>query len=738
MANFNGLVLTTAGANLQDKIAVRGIALQFMRAAVGDGVWPQGTDPAALTELVSERQSLPIQGLADTGDGQHRISLQMTNDGLSEGFLVREIGVFAQDPDQGEILYQVAYAEQPDYLPPDGGATHIEMATNLLVATSSAASVTAVMDGSLVFAHVTDLAEHADTFRGFAFSGRHEQYTGDLDAITRNSLYAVEKGVATHLPVDMPAGVQGFVQTMVQPDGESRTQTLWSVDDADHPGWWRRRANEEWGAWQVVGAAMGLPVGTVVWVPGTTPPPGMLAVNAGDILGRATWPELWEFAQNSGLLVTDTEWQAEASVHSSVGYFSDGDGATTFRLPKLVDYVRGADPNNGRPVGLWQADALQGHGHTNSSVSIASSGGTGECLGTNSSPSSATSTGRITAPVAYSSYGTPRIDIETRPKSINWLPCIQAASLPVNSGTVDMLALASEVARLGSGSGEGGISSGLPVGTMTWVPGTKPLPGMLAINDGASVSRTTWPQLWEYVQTSGLMLSEAEWQAQAAAQSSVGYFSDGDGSTTFRLPRLRDYLRGADPSSGRGVGAWQGDEFKRHAHSSVSTSLVPGTGSFSAMASYGSNSPVTTAETGGDETRPKSINWLPCIQAASVPVYSGTVDMLSLAGEVAGKVDRVEFTQSFGASGWQRLPSGLILQWGYASTSSATSGTMVFPIEFPNGCLFVAPIELVSGPQVNTVYTGIPTVTGFHWYGTNTSTGAAVALSIWNWMALGY
>lgn len=96
-----------------------------------------------------------------------------------------------------------------------------------------------------------------ERFKGFATSGQHEAWEADLAAIARNSLYAVRKGTATGLPQDMPADMPAeawaFVHTMVMPGDAARTQLLWSVDDPDHPGWWRRRAAGAWGEWKGVG-----------------------------------------------------------------------------------------------------------------------------------------------------------------------------------------------------------------------------------------------------------------------------------------------------------------------------------------------------------------------------------------------------------------------------------------------------------------------------------------------------
>ena len=50
-----------------------------------------------------------------------------------------------------------------------------------------------------------------------------------------------------------------------------------------------------------------------------------------------------------------------------------------------------------------------------------------------------------------------------------------------------------------------------------------------------------------------------------------------------------------------------------------------------------------------------------------------------------------DFTSSQASSGYQKLPSGLIIQWGQVSVSvsanTATQWTWTFPIAFPNACL---------------------------------------------------
>ncbi|PAW50670.1 MULTISPECIES: gp53-like domain-containing protein [Pseudomonas] len=55
------------------------------------------------------------------------------------------------------------------------------------------------------------------------------------------------------------------------------------------------------------------------------------------------------------------------------------------------------------------------------------------------------------------------------------------------------------------------------------------------------------------------------------------------------------------------------------------------------------------------------------------------------------------FTASLGTSGgYQRLPSGLILQWGLA-TGGALSETITYPIAFPNSVLFLSGSDISPG-----------------------------------------
>ena len=63
----------------------------------------------------------------------------------------------------------------------------------------------------------------------------------------------------------------------------------------------------------------------------------------GQIVTRATYADLWAYAQEQGLVKTEAEWQAiSKSKGGNVPFYSSGDGSKTFRMPAIVGYIKGA------------------------------------------------------------------------------------------------------------------------------------------------------------------------------------------------------------------------------------------------------------------------------------------------------------------------------------------------------------------------------------------------------------
>lgn len=112
-----GTVITNKGLALMAKLLALEGELKFTRAAVGDGEVPSGIAPAVLTGLMHEVHEADIASCVYQGGDQSTITLQVSSVGLQQGFLVTEVGLFAQDPNEGEILYAyLSLQSDPQYI----------------------------------------------------------------------------------------------------------------------------------------------------------------------------------------------------------------------------------------------------------------------------------------------------------------------------------------------------------------------------------------------------------------------------------------------------------------------------------------------------------------------------------------------------------------------------------------------------------------------------------------------
>lgn len=147
MAQMNGYILTTAGKKLLAKVRT-GLRLSFTKVVFGDGQVASGTDIRTLTALVSLKQSFSIYDIQTEADQTTVLSVIMTNAGLSTGYYIREIGLMAQDPEDGskEILYAISTAAEADFMPAAGANTMVSNTIKLHVSTNDAANITVSLD----------------------------------------------------------------------------------------------------------------------------------------------------------------------------------------------------------------------------------------------------------------------------------------------------------------------------------------------------------------------------------------------------------------------------------------------------------------------------------------------------------------------------------------------------------------------------------------------------------------
>lgn len=90
------------------------------------------------------------------------------------------------------------------------------------------------------------------------------------------------------------------------------------------------------------------------------------------------------------------------------------------------------------------------------------------------------------------------------------------------------------------------------------------------------------------------------------------------------------------------------------------------------------------------------------------------VEQKADASALAGKADLSAFANSLGANGYQKLPGGLILQWGSIGTIAGRVA-VTFPIAFPMACRGITGTHTGGGGAmfIVDVETAAVTKTGF-------------------------
>lgn len=183
----NGTVVTRKGLQLIAKLVASETALTFTRVAIGTGKVPGGYDPGSMTGLNEYKMDGSIASHSASGD-EASVVMQISSIGVETGFTITEAGLFATDPDEGEILY--AYLDMsadPQYMYPENNAISKFIELTLVVKIGEVQSVTAVINpGSLITeekfeAEKAETVHKSDIINSFSdTAGDHETVMGTV------------------------------------------------------------------------------------------------------------------------------------------------------------------------------------------------------------------------------------------------------------------------------------------------------------------------------------------------------------------------------------------------------------------------------------------------------------------------------------------------------------------------------------------------------------------------------
>lgn len=173
MLIWNPGKLTKDGKALLAKAQAGKCAIQITKAQSGSGSYTSSEDISQRTALKTVKQTFPISNKVINTDSALVLKITMENSTLTAGYDITEFGVFASDPDKGEILYSIATASTSDYMPAYNGVVpsvinmsyYLEVANASTVTIKSAGALALQSDLEALEARVT--AVENDALRGY-------------------------------------------------------------------------------------------------------------------------------------------------------------------------------------------------------------------------------------------------------------------------------------------------------------------------------------------------------------------------------------------------------------------------------------------------------------------------------------------------------------------------------------------------------------------------------------------
>lgn len=149
MAEFKKLITTNKGRELISKLIAGTSTVQFTRAALSSAKYTDDQVPM-LTVLTGIQQQTEISKVTRLNNASVKMEVAFSNAAVAVGYSLNTIGVYAQDPDEGEVLYAVANASVAGYVPPYNGLTVSGVFLTLTTTVSNADNVILEVDPAAV------------------------------------------------------------------------------------------------------------------------------------------------------------------------------------------------------------------------------------------------------------------------------------------------------------------------------------------------------------------------------------------------------------------------------------------------------------------------------------------------------------------------------------------------------------------------------------------------------------
>lgn len=187
MAEFSKLVITNKGQALLAKMIAGSGNIEFTKVSASSTAYTD-SQLEGLTSLTNVKQTSLISKITRTNEVAIKVETAFTNTELTAGYYMKALGLYAVDPDVGEILYAVTRETSGNcYMPAYNGITVSGAYVQLVTTVGNADNVSLEVDQAAVatIGDIQDLQKQIADLESFVGYTDSDIYGVEVDFVNK-------------------------------------------------------------------------------------------------------------------------------------------------------------------------------------------------------------------------------------------------------------------------------------------------------------------------------------------------------------------------------------------------------------------------------------------------------------------------------------------------------------------------------------------------------------------------
>ncbi|MCI9092739.1 MAG: hypothetical protein HFF36_02975 [Coprobacillus sp.] len=136
--------------------------MKLTKLSISDSVY-EDDQIESLTHIDNIKQTVAIEKILRVNDNTIQLKASISNETLTEGYFMNTVGIYANDPDEGEILYAVMIAKVAGWMPPYTGISFSSSIFNITLAVGNTDNVNIEISGNnATVVDIQDLQKQID------------------------------------------------------------------------------------------------------------------------------------------------------------------------------------------------------------------------------------------------------------------------------------------------------------------------------------------------------------------------------------------------------------------------------------------------------------------------------------------------------------------------------------------------------------------------------------------------